>query len=300
MNHSSSSRPDGAVVVGIPSEPPTAALRWAVEECRSRQLPLHLVHAFGAPGDILTRQSHVELFEEADRGVRLAVDHVRQLADGRVQVSSQLDDELEPVDSLVRCSAGASLVVLQHRPLGEVHRAFSGSLVNGVASRARCPVVSVPQGWRAGEHRRPVTVAIQEADGAPALLAAAGAAATVRGSGVTVVHAWWLNSGFDLVAVDDAYRKEREQDVREWLDPIVDEYQQEHAAVAVTVHVRHAPPLEAILDAAEGSELLIVGRRRHILPQGSHLGPVSRAVLDHTPTPVLVLGKAEVPAPAGR
>jgi nucleotide-binding universal stress UspA family protein len=303
MNQTRSPRPDGAVVVGIGSEPADAALRWAVQECRTRQLPLHFVHAFGAPGAILTRQSHTELYEEADRLVGLAVDHARGLADGQVQVSCELDDELEPVDSLVRASDGAALVVLQHRRLGAMHRAFSGSLVNGVASRAHSSVVSVSEAWRADQRRRPVSVAIQEPDGAIALLRAGAEAAAARGTGLEVLHAWWLNSGFDVVvvAVDDAYRKEREHDVREWLEALVDEYREENDDVPIIIHVRHAPPLEAIVDAAESSDLLIVGRRRHVLPQGSHLGPVSRAVLDHTSTPVLVLGRtAAATAGAGR
>ena len=39
---------------------------------------------------------------------------------------------------------------------------------------------------------------------------------------------------------------------------------------------------------AESSQLLVIGRRHHLLPLGSHLGPVARAVLQHSTAPVLL------------
>lgn len=41
-------------------------------------------------------------------------------------------------------------------------------------------------------------------------------------------------------------------------------------------------------EAAERSDLLVIGRRHHLLPMGSHLGPVARAILDNSACPVLV------------
>jgi hypothetical protein len=52
--------------------------------------------------------------------------------------------------------------------------------------------------------------------------------------------------------------------------------------VPITVDVRHAPPTRALLDASSESLLLVLGRRHHRLPIGSHLGPVARAVLRDT------------------
>ena len=52
--------------------------------------------------------------------------------------------------------------------------------------------------------------------------------------------------------------------------------------------VRHAPPVEAVLDAAETCDLIVLGRRHHLLPLGSHLGPVARAALGHATTPVMI------------
>ena len=88
------------------------------------------------------------MFEHAEHTLEQAVAHARGLAQGGVQVSGELDGESEPVDALVTLSSDAALVVLQHRMLGPVHRAFTGSLVNAVAARAHTPVVSVAENWR--------------------------------------------------------------------------------------------------------------------------------------------------------
>jgi nucleotide-binding universal stress UspA family protein len=42
------------------------------------------------------------------------------------------------------------------------------------------------------------------------------------------------------------------------------------------------------VEASERSDVLVLGRRHHLLPIGSHLGPVARAVLDRAQCPVLM------------
>jgi nucleotide-binding universal stress UspA family protein len=66
--------------------------------------------------------------------------------------------------------------------------------------------------------------------------------------------------------------------------------------VEVSVLVRHAPPAEAVLDAAEVSDVLVLGRRHHLLPLGTHLGPVARAALGHAANPVLITPEMAVPS----
>ena len=66
--------------------------------------------------------------------------------------------------------------------------------------------------------------------------------------------------------------------------------------VEVTVEVRHAPPVEAVLDAAEVSGLVVLGRRHHLLPFVLHLGPVARAALGHAANPVLITPEVAVTA----
>jgi nucleotide-binding universal stress UspA family protein len=65
--------------------------------------------------------------------------------------------------------------------------------------------------------------------------------------------------------------------------------QAEYAQVETLVRIQHAPRADAVLDAAGAADLLVLGRRHHLLPLGSHLGPVARAALDRASCPVLVV-----------
>jgi nucleotide-binding universal stress UspA family protein len=200
----------------------------------------------------------------------------------------------------VRATAGAQLLVLQHRALDRLHRLFTGSVVLGVARRSHVPVISVPEGWTARPDETPavVTAAVQNPSEAPALLRVAFVEAKARGASLVVLHAWWLDSGYDVVVVDDTVRADWNARSEQELEPVLKPLRAEFPDVDVTIQVRHAPPLEAVLDAAEVSDLVVLGRRHHRLPLGSHLGPVARGTIAHSTCPVLVTPELPVAADA--
>jgi nucleotide-binding universal stress UspA family protein len=216
-----------------------------------------------------------------------------------VTVTSELVDHGWVVDDLARHTDGASLLVLQHRALSRLRRVFTGSVVLGVAGRARVPVVSVPEGWTTdGRARGRVTAAVQEALEAPALLRAGFEEAAARDARLVALHSWWLSSGYDVAVVHDAERDEYSTGFRAELQEVLAPLREDFPGVDVQVLVRHAPPVEAVLDAAEMSDLLVLGRHHHLLPIGSHLGPVARSALGHATCPVLIT--PEPPAPAAQ
>jgi nucleotide-binding universal stress UspA family protein len=212
-----------------------------------------------------------------------------------VAITGQHIDDGRVVDELVRGTEDDQLLVLQHRALNPLHRFFTGSVVQGVAGRAQVPVVSVPEGWAPGTSTI-VTAAVQDPVEAPELLRIAFEAARARKGSLVVLHAWWLASGFDVSVVDDTIRKEWIERSSAELEPVLEPLRAEFTDVQVTVDVRHAPPVEAVLDAAEASDLLILGRRHHLLPLRSHLGPVVRAAIEHAAAPVLIAPELRVAA----
>ena len=81
----------------------------------------------------------------------------------------------------------------------------------------------------------------------------------------------------------------REASTRRELQPIIDHLRKDYPEVDASLEIWNAPPADALLDASRGAELLVVGRRHHLLPLGSHLGPVSRSILAHAECPVFLI-----------
>lgn len=289
MNHRPSSPPAGAVVVGIGLEPVEAALAFAAGEARRTHSPLHLVHALRVSGAEAYAGVLQGAVEAADAAVAQSTARARELVAGEVPVTAERIDDGWLVADLVDRARTGRMLVLQHRRLGRLQRLVTGSTVSGVASRCPVPVVSVPEDWRPETDTRPVvTVAVQDATEAESLVRRGLCEAGPRGASVEVLHSWWLSSGYDSVVVDQAVRSEREHEVIEELEPGIAAARRDYPDVPLIVTVRHAPPAEALLDASEVSDLLVIGRRHHLLPLGSHLGPIARAVLRNAAGPVLM------------
>jgi nucleotide-binding universal stress UspA family protein len=289
--------PTRAVVVGVSADGYDAAMGFAVAEARRTDRPLHVVHVLQLPAGEAYAGAYGAMLDTARAVLDEAVAKAEALAGSDVAVSAELIDNGWVVDDLVHRTDGASLLVMQHRALSRVRRIFTGSVVHGVAGRADVPVISVPEDWDpAARTGGRVVAAVQDPVEAPALLRIGFEEARSRSVGLLVVHAWWLASGFDTVVVDGAIRDEWAARSLEEMAPVLAPLRAEFPDVAVEVSVRHAPPLEAVLDAAGSADLLVLGRRHHLLPWGSHLGPVARAALDHGTCPVLVTPELQVGA----
>jgi nucleotide-binding universal stress UspA family protein len=289
MNH------PAPIVVAVGMTDADAALQYAAHEAIRMDAPLHLVHVLQIPAsDASAAGVYQGVLKESDVIMDTAAERARALTHGRVSVTSERFDQSPPTTSLVKSADRASQIVLQHRHLSAGRRFFTSSTVSGVAARAHVPVVVVPAGWQPAKSPQPVTAGVQDPLEAAAVLRPAYAEARLRGTGLVILHAWWLNSGYDVVAVDDDYRQQRAAEFEGLLAPVIAAMSGEWPDVHATVEVLHAPSAVALLDRAERSDLLVIGRRHHHLPLGSHLGPVARAVLHHSSCPVLVAPEAPV------
>ncbi len=273
------------VIVAVDHESSPAAVRFGVAEAARTGAGTRLVHVL--------QYSPVEAYayEKARKSADDVLARAREIAEeggSDVEVEVELVDHGRLVDELVGRAADGAMIVLQHRRLSRLHRLMTGSTVNGVASRAEVPVVSV-NSVSPPPARGVVTAAIQDSRDAEVLLGHAFAQAASRGAELVVLHAWWLDNGFDpLVHNDEQMHQEwQSRETREFA-PAMQRWREEHPDVRVDVRNVHAPPAQVALEAAERSDLLVIGRRHHLLPIGSHLGPVARAILDHSACPVLV------------
>lgn len=283
-------QPENAIVVAVGYRGCETALKFAVAEAERTGCPLHLVQVSSLPDTGEYAGIYAPNTSGEDAAFAQVLQDARDLAaEAGVAVTGERVEDRSHVACLVRHADHGRSIVLQHRRIGALHRVVTGSTTNGVAARAAVPVLSVPEDWSSESAGSPVTVAVQDASEATGLLRAGFAEARARHTDLVLLHAWWLASGFDVSVVDETIKNDWTRRFESSIEPVLQEVCAEFPEVSATVQVRHAPPAEAIVDATQRSDLLVIGRRHHRLPLGTHLGPVARAALNHSACPVMVV-----------
>lgn len=280
--------PNGAIVVGLALDGSEAALTFAADEACRTHRPLHLVHVLRISGTEAYAGVVQSAYEAAEVAVTRGQARARELVHDQVPVTAERVDEGALVADLVDRASRGSMLVLQHRRQRPLRRLVTGSTVAGVAGRCVVPVVSVPEDWHPGNPEAVVTVGVQDADEAGGLIRQAALEARARGASVVVLHAWYLEGGYDSVVADRQFSAEREQKITRDLMPAIDAVRAAFPDVPVQLSVQHALTTGALVESGSSSDLLVIGCRHHLLPLGSHLGPVARAVLQYGTGPVLL------------
>lgn len=291
------------VVLAVGPDPIESALRYAVDEARRSGRGLHLLHVVpdvspGGPETVLMEQVDLETLgrETLDTVSELAAD----LAGDDVPVTSELRQG-HVVPTLVHALTGAALVVLEHRPRGRWERIVTRSVTGGVAARTEVPVVSVPAGWRPESRDRPaVTVGVDDPERAHAVLVSAFDLARARGASLRILRTWDLPVAYDdLITIPEHDR---------WVASTTAAVAgalaglgERGKGVPVQIDVRRGRAADCLVEAGRASDLLVIGRHDPLLPFGSHLGSIARAVLREATCPVLLVSphgsEAEVREP---
>jgi len=284
------------VVAGIDgSEHQRAVLAWAVAEARLRHRPLSLVHGFewatlGASFEAAPYGAVQEIIHDDAQRVRdEALDTVRAMAPD-VRVSAAVHDG-SPAGLLVRASETAALLVVGHRGRGGFPGLLIGSVAAKVAAHAACPVLVVRPVTGAGPHSGRVVVGVDGSPHSAALLGFAFEEASLRGVGLTAVHAWrWpVSTGPDdplplIYDVDDV----RAEEIR-LLTETMAGWQEKYPDVDVRRIVVQGRAAPTLIDTAQGAALLVVGARGRGGFTGLLLGTVGLAALHHAPCPVAIV-----------
>jgi nucleotide-binding universal stress UspA family protein len=278
------------VVVGVDgSEQSDRAVQFAVAEARRRETGMTLVHAVHetAPMAAMLPLYSVEAFAEVGR--RLVGDAERLVLD--------LDPSMEVATSvkggsrvgvIVDAAEHASVVVLGHRSRSLSGRILSHSTSSGVAARAHCPVVSVPDTWApGGEHGR-IVVGIDESAASHDALDLAFGEARRRKARLVVLHAWRLPTAYDDISYSrlavDEWMDEAAAEMEKTLAPFREVYPE----VEVEIALRHEYAGPALVAASEDADLIVVGRRGHGAPLGVYLGSLARLLIREGRCPVEV------------
>ncbi|SDK40839.1 Nucleotide-binding universal stress protein, UspA family [Nonomuraea maritima] len=277
------------IIVGVDdSATSRRAVEWAADDALRMRVPLRLVHAVDRSPYQIERFADPRLPDLMLREGRKLLDEAEQIVRQRqpsVEVEASLAEGV-PAEVLRREGDDATELVLGGRRLGGIAGALLGSVSTRVAGHTRCPVVVVPA------ERRPtygeVVVGVDDSPECEPALAYAFEQARLRGSRLRAVHAWQLpvhafapEATYDM----DEVRTARQQLVSDRLA----RFGRRHPDVQVVEDVHCAEPVNALTDAGEHADLLVVGSHGRGAVASLVLGSVSRGTLRHARCPVAVV-----------
>ncbi|NLU75240.1 universal stress protein [Streptomyces sp. HNM0575] len=282
-----------AIVVGVDgSEESMAAAAWAAEEALRRELPVHLVHArLWQPVDVpVVQPSDVQ--EQAGKDLLNLAEKDLNERYPTVELSAEPVWELA-VAALLKAADRAEMLVVGSRGHGALAGFLLGSCGQRVIGECTRPVVAV-RARGDGPARREVVVGQQgDADDSREVLQFAFETAAARGAAVRAVRVWSLPPVFAYSAdgslwyADQVDRLERE--AKAALEAALEPLRERFPDVPVTTQVEMGSPGIMLLEAAEGAQLLVVGRRTRRAPIGARIGSVAHACLHHAHSPVAVV-----------
>jgi nucleotide-binding universal stress UspA family protein len=276
------------IVVGVDGSPAAlSAVDWAAEDAARTGRALKIVYALDRSPYQLAQCALAmpdELALEGNKAVEAAVGRARE-RQPQVPVTTEVV-EGEPARVLREFATEAAEIVVGSRGLGGFTGAVLGSVSMHVAGQARCPVVVV----RAGERkpRGEVVVGVDDAADCEPAIGYAFEQAALRGATLRAVYAWRLpvHVYAPEIAYDMDEIRTRQHQVAEYrLAAFIEKY----PPVRVIEDVRCAHPVDALLDAAEDADLLVVGSHGRGALGLMLLGSVSRGVLHHATCPVAVV-----------
>ncbi|MDQ2749547.1 MAG: universal stress protein [Actinomycetota bacterium] len=281
------------VVVGIDeSAGADQALVWAVEEARSRSVPLRLVCAYGSVlnyGSLAMYGSLPPVDPMLARDVTAGL--LATAAARANELAPELDVTTHVVDHLAAralsdASAYASLMVLGSRHLASVGSVLLGSVSAAVSARAACPVVVMrgPAGL-AAEHAA-VVVGVDGHPASEGVIEFAFDYASRRSVPLRAVLCWHPDRLAEMM-----WRSEppAPAQAEAWLSEALAGWREKYPDVLVHSGVVRDHPVSGLVHASSAQDLLVVGSRgRHALA-GTLLGSVSQGVLHHATCPVALI-----------
>lgn len=280
------------IVVGVDGSSGAAnALKWAVQAGRRHQWPVTAVLTWS-----YLDQRHADPeagFDPAysDADARTALD---------AYLTAALGDEAAGVERMTVCdlaapgllgaSKEADLVVVGARGLGGFKGLLIGSVSRSVLEHADVPVAVVHEPSGAAEVPPRVVVGT---DGSPDSLTAvkwAASEAAACDGVLEVVHAWYVPAAGGFLDASPAYASDAiSESAARTLAATVDALDAGALTHPIRSTLAHETPAAALLAAANGAEVVVVGRRGIGKLAGFLLGSVSNRVVHHAPCTVVVV-----------
>ncbi|MCX3059268.1 universal stress protein [Streptomyces beihaiensis] len=272
-----------------------AAAHWAADEAERRKLTLRLLHAWPLLVPEPTRvPAEIDQNYWAKRLMHNAQAELQARHPGLTVVGNLVADDAE--NALLRAASESETLVLGSRGLTPALSYFLGDISMQVVARAQRPVVLVRAEQR-DEERVPesgppgaVVVALKLNAPCDDLLDYAFTSAAARGVPLRAVHGRSVPlHAYAPWGIDHTVTHEVRHDAQKELRHVLHPWRDKFPGVPVIDTVRLDSPARAVVAAATGAGLLVVGRRRHHPPVTPRLGPVTQAAVHHARCPVAIV-----------
>lgn len=280
------------------SEAAKVAVRWAANTAAKRELPLRLVSSYSMP-QFLYAEGMVppqDLYDDLEAETMGKIEEAKKVALDfcpDIEISHQIE-EGSPIDMLLDVSEQATMLVMGSRGLGGLSGMVMGSVSAAVVSHASCPVVVVREDNDVTEEVKygPIVVGVDGSGVSKRAVEYAFREADARGAELIAVHTWMdMQVQASLAGLAAAQRewKTVEEEQRKILTERLEPWMEKYPNVKVTKEVNRDRPVHALCDAAEGGQLLVVGSHGRGGFRGMLLGSTSRALLQASPCPMMVV-----------
>ena len=284
----------GRIVVGVDESAGAAtALRWAVRESDARDWPLTAVLAWDFVNQHYpTGQKRFDpAYREADALAALNASVAGAVGTRRAAtIEHTVVCELA-ASALLDASDGADLLVVGARGLGGFRALLLGSVSQQCLHHATCPLAIVREAVdEVGDTSGRIVVGIDGSETARRAFQWAVDAGRLYQTPVEVVLAWGYFHSVGDPFVPIAFASDPLPDkARRTIDSFVDSVDTSGLPAPVTRTVSSGTAAAAILHAAEGADLVVVGSRGLGGFTGLLLGSVSHQIVHHAKCPVVVV-----------
>ncbi|WP_432560257.1 universal stress protein [Granulicoccus sp. GXG6511] len=195
-----------------------------------------------------------------------------------------------PIEALRDESAEAEMVVVGTRGHSRLHSTLVGSVGEGLTQHGLGPIVVV-RGDTERDVTAPVVVGVDGSKTSSAAIGFAARFAEAVGASVLGVAAAPdpLRSIAREIVVSDEHSLSVRQDAERFLHEAMAGLRADHPDLVVGSTVLEHEPADALVQAADNAQLIVVGSHGRGGFAGMLLGSVSRTVLHHAPCPVAVV-----------